>query len=201
MFVHELSRYIVTRILNMRIFALWLLLTTLTVWTSSGPFTQWPLYSLSCALFILGFRLWDDLSDLRYDREQYPDRLLVQTERFAYFYATLWTVVAVLTWLVFVTLGADRALIFLAIIAAFWVLYRLNDFHPLSRSARGALVPVKYPLFILLLATDPGSLFSIMAGTGIYIAAVLDEMKDNGVSVLWAALPLTGAIIGVWMML
>ncbi len=201
MFLHELGTYFVTRILNVRVLALWLLLTIASLLTSTDIPAQWLWHSLYCAIFILEFRLWDDLADIGHDRKHHPNRLLVITTHHAHFHIVHEILAIMLAGLIFTGMGTNRALGFLTLIIAFLAFYYIDSIASLKRSIRAAWVPIKYPLFILLLADDPASRLSLIAATSTYVVAILDEVRGTGSSVLIAALPLLLALVIAWLLI
>lgn len=197
----ELYDYLMSRILCARIALLWIGLTAATVVTATEPFRRLSWEGVGCALFITAFRLWDDLADLDFDRRHHPQRVLVMATSLTCFRVALWTMLTLLVGLVALPAGGVRALSLLLLVSAFWLLYRIDTAQALRRNWRSVLVLVKYPAFVLLLAADPTAILTVLTVSGVFVALVLEEARDGGVTVLCPAAALLGAAIVVWLIL
>lgn len=188
----EAYAYLAERILQMRVLLMWLLVLTGAVLTASDPVTRWPWLAIISALFIVAFRLWDDLADLTYDRRHHPERRLVRSAHLQGFRAALWLLLIGLTALVFFVAGAGRALAFSLLLVAFVAIYVLTAARPDLRALRAALVPVKYPALVVLLAEMPGDRSVAAVALGLYLPPVIDEVRSTGAGVL-----LPAAVVGI----
>lgn len=184
MFVTEVRCYLHERILKVRIGLLWLWLLACMSFAVTDPFSSLPWLATGSALFILAFRLWDDLADRDYDRQHYPGRCLTRTTKTIPFFTSLWLLLAALTLLLYSFEGIWRALAFLILIVAFFVIYRLTARQPKLRSLRVTLVLAKYPAFVLLLADYPGKSGALLVALVAYLPPLLDEVRSTGTAML-----------------
>lgn len=190
--------YLTSRFLRWRIGFLWAALTAAAVATSALSF---PLLAGLSMGFIAAFRLWDDLADRAYDRVHHPGRVLACTTQLHRFVFALVATLGLLTLAVAALTDNIRAfaLVFLAI--AFSALYRLDTTRVLPRGWRNALVLVKYPAFVLVLARDPVGMGAVLAASALFIALAINEACDDGVAVLRPATVLLIVAVVVWLFL
>ncbi len=199
MFATEARRYLAERILRPRIVLLWLLLLAGCLAAGDFPPARWPWPALVCALFILAFRLWDDLADREHDRARHADRCLVRAAEVRPFHIALWLLLAALAGLLGLLAGAARGLALLALVSAFLALYRLTAGRPGARPWRVALVLAKYPACVLLLARDPGAALAPLAALGVYLPLLLHEARDSGPAILPPAAVFLGLAGLAWL--
>jgi 4-hydroxybenzoate polyprenyltransferase len=196
MFATEAHEYLVERILKVRIGLLWLLLLAGALLAGGHP-PAW--LALAGALFVLAFRLWDDLADREYDRGSLPQRCLVRSEAVQSFRALLGFLLAALAGLVLVIAGGRRALAFLGLVAVFLAMYRITGDRPGLRPLRVVLVLAKYPAFVLLLAQRPGEPIALWAALGVFLPPLLDEVRGTGAGVLVPAAVFLGMAFLAWL--
>lgn len=197
MFVTEGYRYLDERILKMRVGMMWLLLLVGLLFTAAEPLSDLPWLALASALFILAFRLWDDLADLEYDREHHRQRCMVQSAQLQSFVAALWLMITVLTALLSHFVGGVRSLVFLTLVVATFATYRAVKSRPL----RTSLVLAKYPAFILLLADAPGDSVVVIAALGVYLPPLMDEIWSVGARIVIPASIFLGVAVLTWLAL
>ena len=141
--------------------------------------TPWSMASLSAvaALLFAQYRLWDDLEDRERDRASHPDRVTVRHARSAFVPALVIAGAAALV--VPAWLGARAATIAIASLdAAFWIAYshirpRIGD-----RAWRFAILLLKYPAFVTVLAAMCGPVSpwrAAIAAIVVYAGAVTYE--------------------------
>lgn len=199
MFQAEAQCYLRERILNVRIGLLWLLLLAGVVLTDRDGFGRLPVLALASALFIIAFRLWDDLADREHDRLHHPQRCLVDSPNGGPFYAMVCVLLVILASLVTLLTDGSRALIFLGLLAAFLGVYRGTRNRPDLRSLRTVLVLAKYPVFVLLLARRPDNPVALLAAFGVYLPPLLDEARSVGPGIFPPAAILMGLLFLVWL--
>ena len=199
MFVTEGHLYLGERILKVRIGLLWLLLLVGTLLTSADPLTRLPWLAMTSALFVLAFRLWDDLADMEYDRQHHPRRGLVRSAEVRSFHAAQWFLITALGILVLTITDGVRALAFLGLVAFYLAMYRVTGNRPGLRPLRVSLVLVKYPTFVLLLALHPDDPVALLAALGVYLLPLLDEVRSTGPAILLASSAIVGLAILAWL--
>lgn len=201
MFLTEARCYLSERILKVPIGLLWLWLLACTLITVSEPLASLPWFAIITALFILAFRLWDDLADLDYDRRHLPPRCLTRSPDVQPFLITLWFQLLALAALLFYFAGGMRTLAFLGLVLAFFIIYRITDKRAEWRPLRVPLVLAKYPAFVLLLADAPGDSTALLVAVGAYLPPLLDEVWSTGPSMFLPAMTFLGMAILSWIIL
>jgi hypothetical protein len=201
MFASDVRCYLKERVLRWRIGLVWLLVFVGVLVTTDEPVSRIPGLVLITALFILVFRLWDDLADLQHDREHHPDRCLCRVQNLRPFRISLWLSVTVLLGLLLMLADGKRALALLAVMATFALLYGLTTGRPDLRRLRIPLVLAKYPAFVLLLADDPGDDIALLVALGVYIPPLVDEVRSTGPEILRPAATLIGLAALGWLSL
>ncbi|MGV8991519.1 MAG: hypothetical protein ACOH1Q_08990 [Thiobacillus sp.] len=199
MFPTEAQCYLRERILNVRIGLLWLLLLAGVALAARDGLGRLPVLALASALFIIAFRLWDDLADRENDRLRHPQRCLVNSINDGPFYAVVCLLLATLTSLVALLTDGSRVLIFLGLLAAFLGVYRRTRNRPDLRPLRTVLVLAKYPVFVLLLARHPDNPVALLAAFGVYLPPLLDEARSVGPGIFPPAAILMGLLVLVWL--
>ncbi|MCP3671448.1 MAG: hypothetical protein GY814_13660 [Gammaproteobacteria bacterium] len=197
MFATETVSYLSERILTIRVGLIWLMVLVCLLLTAA----QLPWLAVASAMFILAFRLWDDLADLTYDRQHHPLRCLVRSVNLKSFHVAQWTLLAGLAGMVQFIAGGTRALIFLGLVMAFFAIYSATTERLSLRSLRVILVVAKYPAFILLLSLRPGDSFVLIVALAAYLLPLLDEVRSSGPRILIPAVGFVGLSILVWLVL
>lgn len=198
MFVTEARHYIAERLLTPRIGLLGLFLLACVLPVAD---TGWIVLIPTACLFILTFRLWDDLADLDYDRAFHSDRTLVLSSDLRLFHAVHWSLL-VLFVLTLVELESGSVTGFLILVAALWANYRLTAARSALRPWRAALVLAKYPAFVFLAAGQPGETPVLSAAAVAYLVPLIDEMRSSGVAILMPAAILSVlALLARWLLL
>jgi hypothetical protein len=201
MFRAESCQYLRERILKARIGLLWLLLLIGGLLTNAEPLTHLPWLALGSALFILAFRLCDDLADLAHDRAHHPQRCLVRSVDLQPFRAAQWFLFALLIWLLAMVAEGGRVLAFLVLVVAILALYRVTRNQAGLRPLRTVLVLAKYPAFVLLLARRPSEPGALLVALGIYLLPLLDEVRVSGLCILLPAATCVGLACLTWLAL
>lgn len=153
----DLTAYLGTRILTLRVLALWLLVgTAVMLVAGAGGTSRTGLAGavVIAGLLVVQLRLWDDLADRSHDRSRSPERVLVGTRHAAAF-AVLVLAAAVLpgTWLL--VHGSLQALsVYLLLLGSLGLLYHSRAGAALTRPVRTCLLLVKYPIIVLIVATS-----------------------------------------------
>lgn len=199
MFRTEGRQYLGERVLKARIGLLWLLLLAGALLVGDYPLARLPWLALAGAVFVLAFRLWDDLADLEYDRRRHPQRCLVRSLDVRPFRTTLWLLLAALAGLFATLADGARALAFLGLVAAFLAMYRVTGNRHELRPLRALLVLAKYPAFVLLLAPRPGEPIALLAAFGVFLPPLLDEVRSTGSGILLPAAALVGLAFLAWL--
>lgn len=197
MFKTEAVSYLSERILTIRIGLVWLMVLVGLLLTAA----QLPWLAVASAMFILAFRLWDDLADLAYDRRHHPQRCLVRSVNLKPFHVVQWTLLAGLAGMVQFLAGDTRTLIFLGLVMTFFAIYHVTKERSSLRSLREILVVAKYPAFILLLAPHPGDSFTLIVALVAYLLPLLDEVGSSGPRIIIPAVGFVGLSVLVWMVL
>jgi hypothetical protein len=199
MFTTEVHCYVMERLVQVRMGLIWLLVLAAVLLSVSDPLSRLPMLAITSALFILTFRLWDDLADLDHDRVHHPGRCLGRAEDLRPIHATLWLLIGGLAVLFFRLVDGQRALAFLCLVIAFLAMYGLTARRPALRSLRLSIVLTKYPACVLLLADAPGGAVASLAALGVYLPPVLDEARSVGPRILLPAATLAGLAALGWL--
>lgn len=201
MFVTEARCYLIERILRLRIGLVWLLVLAGVLMTTTDPLSRLPALAIITALFILVFRLWDDLADLGHDRRHHPDRCLSRVNDLQPFHMTQWLLVVGLAALLFLFVDEERSLAFLGLAVAFYAMYRVTGKRPALRHLRAALVLAKYPAFVLLLAHAPGDPVAPLVALSVYLLPLVDEVRSTGPGIMLPAAAFLGIASLTWLSL
>lgn len=202
MFLSEAAHYLRERLLTVRILLLWLLLLAAIVLSSAERVVLLPGLAITSALFVLSFRLWDDLADLGYDRLHRPERSLLRSTDIRFFHAAQWFLIVVLTGLLLATTSHGQVVVFLCLVVFMWVMYRVTPNRPQLRPVRVGLVLAKYPALVMLLALEPGTLRALFAALGIYLLLVLYEIRSTGMAILMPSSVIAGfMLLAQWVLI
>ncbi|MGD9147144.1 MAG: hypothetical protein PVI80_16375 [Anaerolineae bacterium] len=201
LFATEVVCYLKERILKLRIVLVWMLVLIGVLLTTAEPLSQFPAFGIQTALFIITFRLWDDLEDVDHDLVHHPERCLLRTQNLHQFQVTLWLLASISAGLLFVLTDAQRSLAYLGLYAFFFVMYQVTGKRPALRSARVALVPTKYPAFVLLFAHAPRDPMVVLAVLCVYLLPLLDEVRSTGPHILLPAAAFLGLASLAWLFL
>ena len=108
------------------------------------------------AVLVLQFRLWDDLEDRDVDRRRHPHRVLVQSDP-----RLFWSALVVLAGSTAAALAfAARPAALISLVAAYAALllgYRAARKICGDRAWRFAILPTKYPAFVIVIALALGA--------------------------------------------
>ena len=193
--------YFRERIWTVRVALIWLLVLASVLVTASNSLARLPWLFLSSALFIVGFRLWDDLADLEYDRQHHSARCLTRMVSPRPFQFTVWFLLSGLAGLLFMFEGSGSALLFFGVVLVFFLLYRVTANRPKLRALRVTLILAKYPAFVLLLSQDPNDKTTLLIALAIYLVPLLDEVRSTGPGVLLPAMAFLGLVALPWLLL
>jgi hypothetical protein len=176
-FAADFLGYARQRLLQPRIVALAAAVAACAVSASAAPR---PGYAIPMALILVWqFRLWDDLEDLPFDRVHHPDRVLVATQMRRGFVAALAATLVLVGALLAIVAEADQVLAYAVLVAALAAGYRIMRTAPDRRLVRAHLVLAKYPVFVLVAATQPVQAVPV-AGV-LYLALCLFDLLDDPV--------------------
>ena len=190
--------YALERMLNWRILLLWLFLMLCTLMASPVPPSLFVWLAAVTALFIFVFRLWDDIEDVEYDREQFPERAVVARSSLQSFRITLLLLMLLLTGAVSLFQPAKSVIGFLVMLAVFALTYRLTSNRIRWRPYRVALVLMKYPALVLILSNNLGELRSLGWAICALIPPLVDELVSVGASIIFPALCYVGILVVLW---
>ena len=180
MYASDLAQYLRERILKVRIAVLWVLLTAAVSLNNVARPHLLPWIAAACALFLMAFRLWDDVADLEHDRQFHSDRHLCRSQNVAFFRATHWFLVVASGGFIFLLTDVSRAAGFWLLVVVLWATYGITSSRPRLRPLRMAVVLTKYPALILLLAQNLEQSLPWIAAIGIYVLLILDEARSIG---------------------
>lgn len=197
----SLRSYISERLLVPRIGLLALLLIACSTLTGFSEPAQFPILILCTCLFIAGFRLWDDLADLEYDRLHHPQRCLCRAENLTHFQLLVPVLLTTVALLVLLLSGFGQALAIAAMIAFFVLLYAVTGEASSLRGVRAALILVKYPVFVLVLVREPAALTSLLLALAAYFLPLLDEVRGGARGILLSGLAVAAAGSLAWWVL
>jgi len=193
----DLAAYLATRILTLRVLALWLLVgaaIVLVAGTGAASAAELAGAGLVAGLLIVQLRLWDDLADRARDRSRAPDRVLVRTRHGACF-ALLVLATAVLLGASWLLQGSLQALfVYVVLLGVLGLLYHSQAGAALSRPVRASLLLAKYPLIVLIVVTSfrTGPL-PWWPAIGLYGLLLAYEWRDDRELRSSAALPAVAA--------
>ena len=174
--MHELAAWVHTRVLQMRIALLLVLVAGAALAADArGP---WPWVLAASAALVLACRLWDDLMDLPHDRLHAPQRALVRSGRLGPFRAALGASLALIVGAFAWQQGWLRAIACLLLLGALAAVYRFTVSTGAHRARRAALVLLKYPAFVLLLARAPFAPRALAAAALLYALLLWHERRD-----------------------
>jgi hypothetical protein len=130
------------------------------------------------ALLVAEFRVWDDLEDRDADRARHPDRVLTNGSA-----TPFWYLAGLLCAMAVIALAATpRALAGLMLLHAsmLWAYRRLRP-RITDHAWRYAVLPLKYPAFVLLvtLALGGASLAALAAVGVTYLGACVFEIRTG----------------------
>lgn len=133
----------------------------------------------AAAVIVAQFRLWDDLADVPGDRQAHPDRVLVRAASLAPFRgaaATLAAATAVL--LAAMDHAAIRLAVFALLCAGLLLWYRRR--RSFYGFANAQVVLAKYPVFVALVAVDPGPTAALLlAMLAVYLSFSAHEILHD----------------------
>lgn len=137
---------------------------------------------LLAALLVLQFRLWDDLSDVPFDRQHHPERVLVQAHSLLP-YSSLLLLVGVANAIIAIwTRPANVAITLMNLHVGLLIWYELIR-HNNWRVANFHLVLLKYPVFVFILAsrTDSALHPALLASMGcvFFLLCVVEVLHDS----------------------
>jgi hypothetical protein len=133
---------------------------------------------LLAVLFVVQFRLWDDLMHVAHDRQQYPDRVLARAPDLRDFQGTLVASIVMLFALMFVA-NPVRGFGYALLLVAFALIHRRFSRHRPDRTVRGLVVNLKYPAFVLLLADWPLEVEAYAIAAGLYGLLCIQDWRDT----------------------
>jgi hypothetical protein len=128
---------------------------------------------------LVQFRLLDDLADRAYDRAHAPDRVLARASDLRAFVMLLGGSIGAVALALAVLAGWVRALAYLAFFGCALGWYAALPSLGPRRTLRSSGVLLKYPVFVLLLATTPTSPRALAVALALYMVLALHEWRDR----------------------
>jgi hypothetical protein len=173
----EVAAWFRTRIAQPRIAALCLVVLAACIAADPvGPFA-WTL--AASAALVAQFRLWDDLEDVAHDRVRAPQRVLARSATLRPFGLVLAASIALVLIAVGAMQGWLRAGAYALLVLLLGAVYRVVAPAGRSRALRAALVLLKYPTLVLLLAADPAAPRALAAALALYAVLAVHEWRDR----------------------
>jgi hypothetical protein len=172
----DLSHYFLERILTPKIGLLWALLS-IGVWLVVDGHSVSALWAPAiAALFVVAFRLMDDLADRANDAQAHPERCLVRSRHVSVFIAMAAFLVAALVLLTSLAFGAVRGLGMVILAIALLVLGRMYGWGAARRALAAKAVLLKYPALILLAAAEPLALSTLGVAAVLFVIPLADDV-------------------------
>ena len=140
---------------------------------------------LLIVILIICFRLLDDLLDLKWDRVQHPQRLLVNLKNFRSVYLTL----SFLILIIFLLLKLYHFMLFVILTFIWSIIMFKIPFE--KRMLKTTISLLKYPIVLFL--TSSFSIFwgkSFLIYFGVFIYDLLDDKNQNSNKILSMLAPL-----------
>lgn len=147
-------------------------------WASTATPTPVTLVYASAlsALLLLQFRLWDDLEDRAHDSAAHPERVLVRTPAAPFRRALMWVT---LTNVALCGVSGSTAALEIAFLdVSFFAAYRQTRRHVPDGVWRFSILLIKYPAFVVVVATvlgTPQAARLAAAAATAYVTACLYE--------------------------
>jgi hypothetical protein len=178
--MHELVKYLRTRLLTWRIAGLWLLVMAAAA-LIAAPITAADWFRLTCVTMVLiaQLRLWDDLADLPHDRVHHPERVLVRAARLRPFVLSLAGLMIATALTVLADGEAWRLAIYVAVLGGLALLYHGGIGALLGRVVRSAMILAKYPMIALLAAAGPPALPALPAAFVLYALICANDFLEH----------------------
>jgi len=195
MIAASLARYFHERIIDVRIALLWVLLAVAASLDNLSRPLLLPWVAATCALFLVAFRLWDDVADVSHDRQSFPDRYLCRSKNVALFRTTHWFMVVATGGCIFLLTDLSRVVGYVVLVFALWVTYQTTTDQPRLRPVRLGVVLAKYPTLILLLAQSLNHPLPWAAAIVLYVMLVADEARSVGAGILAPSAVVVAAMI------
>jgi len=175
-----LWRYAITRLLTLRVGMLILLVFTASAITSSDrTLFEMTVTGSMLVLLIFQFRFWDDLADVSFDREYFPQRILAQCEHHQMFYPVVLLLAAASGGVIFVWRAEWQTLVYLLLLASFVFLYRIFASREVHRVIRTHLVLLKYPAFIFVAPTTGNLYFAACIAASVYFCLTIFDLLSD----------------------
>lgn len=178
--MHELMKYLRTRLLTWRIAGLWFLVMTAAALVAA-PVSAADWFRLTCLtmLLIAQLRLWDDLADLPHDRVHHPERVLVRAARLRPFVLLLAGLMVATALTLLADGDAWRPAIYVTVLGGLALLYHGGIGVALGRAPRTALILVKYPMIALLAAAGPPALSTLPTAVVLYALICAHDFLEH----------------------
>ena len=174
-FPEDMSAWLATRLLRLRIALLWLVLSA-CIGAASAP--AYPLRAmLLAALFIAQFRLWDDLADRAHDTRHHRQRGLPGSVHGARFGLVCMAAALPILSLLCLRDGWAAGAAYLLLCAAMGLLYLASRTG--SRLMRAHLVLLKYPMFIAIAASGRPWPLVLGLGASLWLLLAAHELLSD----------------------
>ena len=198
MFVADALHYFAERIFKLRIAGLWVLLIFAMTLNGAMGIGQPILMLAVAALYIMVFRLWDDLADVQHDSFRHPGRWLVRSPHIASYRAFMYGLLVVLGAMIWGLSGTTNTMVFAGFSCFLGAAYKARNRQLISRNVVAAFVLVKYPLLVFLVAFDSVHPAAFIAFPAVYLVPAFDEFLSKGFPFIYLATAVCGVSVVTW---
>lgn len=167
--------YLRTRVLIPKVIVLWVAVSVAGWFVADGAFPNLFCAFVIAGLGVVAFRLMDDLADREHDRDMHPERVLVRSQHIGSFWVNAVCLVIVLVVLTTAWLTLGRGLGMLVLAISLFGIGMAYGSVPHQRKIITAIVLLKYPVLILLMAIEPARVSSIVLAALFYAVPLADE--------------------------
>jgi hypothetical protein len=135
------------------------------------------------ALFVIQFRIRDDLADIAYDTEHHPERVIPQYARdrsgLLVFYAVAILCTFVSTLVLYYFRTPYQTMLYAALCLITEGIYAYGTLNATTRRTRAYLVHLKYPAFLYLATSTAESYELFLAAFAIYLILLIIELQSD----------------------
>ena len=124
-------------------------------------------------------RLWDDLADLNFDRNNHPDRTLVTSSNIRPYFILVAGLTVLSAMILAVMRPPSHWFTYVLLLAGTAIIYRRQVWPGAWRLVRMQLVLIKYPVFLYLCAQDGTPVSMARSGIAVYLLlSFIDLLSD-----------------------